>query len=301
MRVFLTGATGWIGSAIVPELIDAGHQVVGLARSDEGAAALERAGVAVQRGSLDDLDGLRAGAQAADGVIHTAYIHDFSQMEMAGSTDKRAVETLASALEGSGRPFVMTTGTALISPGRLATERDFGDPGAHPRMQAEHTALSSGDRGVRVSVVRPGTSVHGKGDKGFVPVLIDIARNKGVSGYVGDGSNRWPAVHRLDAARLYRLGLESAPAGSVLHAIGDQGVPTREIAEVIGRHLDLPVGSIDPDQAAEHFGWIGAFFALDAPASSALTQELTGWRPTDVGLIEDLEQGHYFESVPTAV
>jgi nucleoside-diphosphate-sugar epimerase len=301
MRVFLTGATGWIGSAIVPELLERGHQVTGLARSDEGAAALARAGVDVQRGSLDDLDVLRAGAEAADGVIHTAFIHDVSQMEMAGETDNRAVEALASALEGSGRPLVITTGTALVAPGRVATERDRPETDFHPRVRSEMIALSFADRGVRVSIVRPAPSVHGKGDKGFVPILINIAREKGKAAYIGDGSNRWPAVHRLDTARLYAIGLESAPTGSVLHAIGEEGIPTRQIAEVFGRKLDLPVVSIDPEAAAEHFGWMGAFFGLDIPASSALTQELTGWKPTHVGLLEDLEQGHYFESVPTAV
>jgi nucleoside-diphosphate-sugar epimerase len=300
MRVFLTGATGWIGSAIVPELLQRGHEVTGLARSDEGAEALGRAGIEVLRGSLADLDTLHAGAEAADGVIHTAFIHDFSQMQMAGETDNRAVETLASALEGTGRPLVITTGTALVAPGRIATERDRPETSFHPRIRSEVIALSYGDRGVRVSIVRPAPSVHGKGDKGFVPILINIARDKGVSGYIGDGSNRWPAVHRLDAAQLYVLGLEFAPAGSVLHAIGEEGIPTREIAEVIGRKLDLPVASIDPEAAAEHFGWMGAFFGLDAPASSALTQELAGWRPTHVGLLEDLEQGHYFEPVPAA-
>ena len=300
MRVFLTGATGWIGSAIVPELLERGHQVTGLARSDEGAAALEDAGVQVLRGSLSDLDVLRAGAEAADGVIHTAFIHDFSQMEMAGETDNRAVETLALALEGSGHPLVITTGTALVAPGRVATERDRPETEFHPRVRSEKIALSYADRGVRVSIVRPAPSVHGKGDKGFVPILINIARDKGEAAYIGDGSNRWPAVHRLDTAHLYVLGLESAPTGSVLHAIGEEGIPAREIAEVMGRQLDLPVVSIDPEAAAEHFGWMGAFFGLDIPASSVLTQELTGWQPTRVGLLDDLEQGHYFRSVPTA-
>ncbi|HEV3055085.1 MAG TPA: SDR family oxidoreductase, partial [Solirubrobacteraceae bacterium] len=240
-------------------------------------------------------------AEAADGVIHTAFIHDFSQMQMAGETDNRAVETLASALEGSGRPLVITTGTALVAPGRVATERDRPETDFHPRVRSEMIALSYADRGVRVSIVRPAPSVHGKGDKGFVPILINIAREKGEAAYIGDGSNRWPAVHRLDTAHLYVLGLESAPTGSILHAIGEEGIPTRRIAEVFGRKLDLPVVSIDPEAAAEHFGWMGAFFGLDIPASSALTQELTGWKPTHVGLLEDLEQGHYFGSVPTAV
>jgi nucleoside-diphosphate-sugar epimerase len=295
MRVFVTGATGFIGSAVVAELIDAGHDVIGLARSDEGAAAVRAAGAEAHRGALDDLDSLRSGAAAADGVIHTAYIHDFSRMQDAARTDLLAIETLGTALEGSGRPMVITTGTALIKPGEVATEADSADTGSHPRLKAEDAAKAFAQRAVRTSIVRPGASVHGEGDHGFVPVLIDIARTKGVSAYVGDGSNRWPAVHRLDAAHLYRLALAQAPAGSVFHAIADEGVPTRDIAEVIGRHLDLPVVSVAPQDAAEHFGWIGMFFAIDAPASSALTQDRLGWRPTHRGLIDDLERGHYFE------
>jgi nucleoside-diphosphate-sugar epimerase len=296
MRVFVTGATGFIGSAVVSELLDAGHEVVGLARSDQGAAAVRTAGGEPLRGTLDDLDTLRGGAAAADGVIHTAYSHDFSQMESAAQMDLRAIETLGTALEGSDRPLVITTGTALIKPGSVVTEEDAIDPAtaAHPRAGAEPMAKAFAARGVRSSIVRPGASVHGEGDHGFVPVLIGIARSKGVSAYIGDGSNRWPAVHRLDAAHLYRLALEDAPAGSVFHAIGDEGVPTREIAEIIGRHLNVPTASIMPDRAAEHFGWMGVFFGLDAPASSALTQHRLGWRPTRIGLVEDLEQGHYF-------
>jgi nucleoside-diphosphate-sugar epimerase len=301
MRVFVTGATGFIGSAVVQELIEAGHEVVGLARSDEGAAAVEAAGAKAHRGSLDDLDSLRSGAAAADGVIHSAYNHDFSRMEDAARTDLRVIEVLGSALEGSARPLVITTGTALIKPGQVATEEDPGDPdSAHPRLGAERIAKELAARGVRTAIVRPGASVHGEGDHGFVPVLIDIARTEGVSAYIGDGSNRWPAVHRLDAARLYRLALENAPAGSVLHAIGDEGVPTRDIAEIIGRHLNLPTVSIPPERAAEHFGWIGAFFALDAPASSKLTRERLGWQPTHPGLIADLEAGHYFQEAHAA-
>ena len=294
MRIFVTGASGFIGSAVVAELIDAGHDVVGLARSDQAASAVQAAGAEVHRGALDDLESLRSGAGAADGVVHTAYIHDFSRMQDSARTDLLAIETLGAALEGSGRPMVITTGTALIKPGEVATEEDSADSDSHPRLKAEDAARAFAARGVRTSVVRPGASVHGEGDHGFVPVLIDIARDKGVAGYIGDGSNRWPAVHRLDAANLYRLALENADAGSVFHAIGDEGVPTREIAEVIGRHLGLPVVSIAPEDAAEHFGWMGMFFAIDAPASSALTQERLGWRPERVGLIEDLEQGHYF-------
>jgi nucleoside-diphosphate-sugar epimerase len=302
MRVFVTGASGFIGSAVVAELIEAGHEVVGLARSDDSAAAIEAVGAEVHRGSLDDPDSLRSGAAGADGVIHTAYNHDFSRMEAAARTELHAIETLGGALEGSGRPLVVTTGTALVKPGQLATEEDSPDPDSngHPRSRAERVAKACVKRGVRLAIVRPGASVHGEGDHGFVPILIEIARSKGVSGYIADGSNRWPAVHRLDAARLYRLALEKAPAGSVFHAIGDEGIPTREIAEVIGRHLEVPVVSIAPQDADGHFGWIGAFFALDAPASSALTQQRLGWHPTHPGLLADLEQGHYFQHVHAA-
>jgi nucleoside-diphosphate-sugar epimerase len=302
MRVFVTGASGWIGSAVVADLIDAGHQVVGLARSDQSAAAVEAAGAEVVRGSLADLDTLRAAAATADGVIHTAYIHDFSQMEGAAQTDQRAIQALAAPLQGTDRPLVVTTGTALINPGHLATEEDRPDPdsAAHPRIGTELAVRKLAADGVRVSVVRPGASVHGEGDHGFVPVLIDIARRAGVSGYIGDGSNRWPAVHVLDAGHVYRLALERAPAGSVFHAIGDEGVPTRDIAEIIARHLNVPAISVAPEDAAEHFGWIGAFFALDAPASSALTQERLGWKPTHIGLLEDLDQGHYFRTAAVA-
>jgi nucleoside-diphosphate-sugar epimerase len=302
MRVFITGATGFIGSAVVQELLGAGHQAVGLARSDEAAAALEAAGAEVHRGSLEDAASLRSGAAAADGVIHTAYIHDFSRMEDAANTDLAAVAALGATLEGTNRPLVITTGTALIKPGNLATEDDPGPSGAggHPRMRAEQTAEELADRGVRTSIVRPGASVHGEGDHGFVPVLIDIARTKGVSAYIGDGANRWPAMHRLDAAVIYRLALESAPAGSVFHAVADEGVPTRQIAEIIGRHLGVPAASVAREDAAEHFGWMGVFFGLDAPASSALTQERLGWTPVQPGLVADLEQGHYFGPVAVA-
>lgn len=300
MRIFVTGASGFIGSAVVAQLIDAGHDVIGLARSDQAASAVQAAGAEPHRGALDDLESLRSGAAAADGVIHTAYIHDFSRMQDSARTDLLAIETLGTALEGSGRPMVITTGTALIKPGEVATEQDSADSDSHPRLKAEDAAKAFAARGVRTATVRPGTSVHGEGDHGFVPVLIDIARTKGVSAYIGDGSNRWPAVHRLDAANLYRLALEDAPAGSVFHAIADEGIATRQIAEVIGRHLELPVVSIAPEDAAEHFGWMGMFFGIDAPASSALTQERLGWRPVCTGLIEDLEQGHYFAQARAA-
>jgi nucleoside-diphosphate-sugar epimerase len=300
MRVFVTGASGWIGSAVTHELAETGHEVVGLARSDEGAARAQAAGAQVLRGELDDLETLRDAAAAADGVIHTAYIHDFSRMADAASTDLRVVEALGGALEGSGRPLVLTTGTALVNPGQVATEADRPDPDTlrHPRVRTELLATALASRGVRTSVVRPGASVHGRGDHGFVPFLIDIARRQGVSAYIGDGANRWPAVHRRDAAHLYCLALEKARPDSVFHAVADEGVPTREIAEVIGRHLDLPVRSIAPEAAAEHFDWMGAFFGLDAPASSRLTREWLGWEPTEIGLIADLEAGHYFENVP---
>ncbi|MFC7264380.1 SDR family oxidoreductase [Streptomyces lutosisoli] len=292
MRVFVTGATGFIGSAVVRELLGAGHQVVGLARSEKAAASLEAAGAEVHRGALDDLDSLRAGAAAADGVIHTAFIHDdFTDYAGAARTDLRAIETLGEALVGSGRPFVVTSGTA-----GLVTEEDEHESTspAAARLPSEVAALSLATRGVRVSVVRLPPSVHGEDDHGFVPQIIAVARAKGVSAYPGEGSNRWAAVHRLDAARLFRLALETAPAGARLHAIGDEGVPVRDIADVIGRHLKLPVTAISPEEAPGHFGWPGAFFARDVPASSALTQKRMGWRPERPALIPDLEEGHYF-------
>jgi nucleoside-diphosphate-sugar epimerase len=303
MRVFVTGATGFIGSAVVTELIEAGHEVVGLARSEQAAESLEKAGAAVLRGALDDPDSLNHGAATAEGVIHTAYIHDFSRMQDAADTDRWAIETLGAALVDSGRPLVITSGTALIRPGHVVTEEDMANPDSapHPRLGTESMVIALADRGVRSVIVRPGASVHDVGDHGFVPFLINLARTRGVSGYISDGANRWPAVHRLDAASLYRLALERAPAGSVYHAIGDEGVPTRDIAEVIGRHLNVPVVSIAPERAAAHFDWMAAFWAVDAPASSALTQARLGWSPTHPGLLEDLEQGHYFQSREVAV
>jgi nucleoside-diphosphate-sugar epimerase len=300
MRVFVTGASGWIGSAVVADLIDAGHEVTGLARSDASATAVRDAGAEVVRGSLDDLEVLSRAAGAADGVIHTAYIHDFSQMEAAAETDRRVIETLGAALAGSDRPLVVTTGTGVLHPGRPVIEDDRHDPSTpgHPRRENESVALGLAERGVRVSIVRPAPSVHGEGDHGFVARLVEIARERGASGYVGDGANRWAAVHRLDAARLYRLALEQAPAGSVHHAVGDEGVATRNIADAIARHLSLPLVSVDPDDAAEHFGWLGAFYSWDAPASNALTRERLGWEPTHQGLLADLEEGFYFDPAP---
>ena len=299
MRVFVTGATGYIGSAIVRELLAAGHQVVGLARSDTAAAALKAAGAEVHRGNLDDLDSLRSGAVASDGVIHTAFnnISLTTDFAAAGQADLRAVEAIGAALEGSGKPFVVTSGTlALAMLGRLVTEEDVSDP-ALPHGASENAAIALAERGVRSSVVRLALSVHGEGDKhSFVPSLIGIARAKGVSAFVGDGSNRWPAVHRLDAARLFRLAAEAAPAGSRLHGAGEEGVPFREIAEAIGRQLKLPVVSIEASDAGAHFGFLSAFVSADYPTSSKQTQELLGWRPQGHALIADIEQGHYFNN-----
>jgi len=292
MRVFVTGASGFIGSAVVRELIGAGHQVVGLARSDAAAAALAAAGAHVHPGDLEDLDSLRAGAQASDGVIHLAFVHDFSHYAQAAQTDRRAIEVLGEELAGSDRPFVVASGIAVLSPGRVVTEDDAASPES-PRA-SEQAALAFTARGVRVAVLRLPPTVHGEGDHGFVSRLIDIARDRGVSAYPGDGSNRWPAVHRLDAAHLFKLALEQAPTGAVLHAVAEEGVPVRDIGDVIGRHLKLPVTSVPVDEAASHFGWLGIFFALDVPASSALTQQRFDWHPVQPALIADLEKGHYF-------
>ncbi len=298
MRVFVTGASGWIGSAVVPELIGAGHEVVGLARSDESAEALTAAGAEVRRGSLEDVDSLRAGAQASDGIIHLAYIHDFSQFDENARIDLQAITAMGAELEGSGRPLVITGGTAALTPGQVSTERDTvaADHPLRARALTEEHALALADKGVRVSTVRLAPTVHGDGDHGFMSVIVAAAREKGVSAYIGDGSNRWPAVHRLDAAHLFRLAVEQAPAGSVLHGIAEEGVSLRSVAEVIGRHLDVPVVSLPPEQAAEHFGWIGHLLAADIPSSSPLTRQLLGWEPMQPGLIEDLEKGHYFQA-----
>ncbi|MFD0685303.1 SDR family oxidoreductase [Actinomadura fibrosa] len=303
MRVFVTGASGWIGSAVVPELIGAGHEVVGLARSDASAAALDTAGAQVRRGTLDDLDTLRDAATASDGVIHLAFKHDIAfagRFDDAVTADRRAIEALGEALAGSGRPLVIASGTLGLAPGRLATEQDGLDPAqpgeANPRQATAQMTVSLASRDVRPSIVRLPPTVHGDGDKGFIATLVDIARAKGVSGHIGDGSNRWPAVHRSDAAHLFRLALEQAPAGSVLHATAEEGIPTRAIAEVIGRHLDLPVTSVPPQDADEHFGWLSPFLAIDGPASSTQTREQLNWHPTGPGLLEDLEKGHYFQT-----
>ncbi|WP_217597646.1 SDR family oxidoreductase [Cohnella sp. GbtcB17] len=274
MKIFVTGATGYIGSAVVGELIRAGHQVVGLTRSDRGAAALKAAGAEAHTGTLEDLDSLQSGAAAADGVIHLAFRHDFSDFAGSLGMDLRAVEAMGESLKGSGKPFVMT---------------------AHANGEAsEQAALALTSQGVRASIVSLAPTVHGEGDKGFVPRLIDIAREKGVAAYVGDGTNRWPAIHRLDAASLFRLAAESAPAGARLDGVHDEGVPFRDIASVIGKHLGLPTVSISREEANDHFGFLGMLAALDIPRSSAQTQALLGWRPVHAALIPDLEQGHYF-------
>ncbi|MGB8793783.1 MAG: SDR family oxidoreductase [Mycobacterium sp.] len=297
MHVFVTGATGHIGSAVVAELLEAGHQVTGLARSDKSAAALTAKGATVHRGDLADLDGLRAAAAAADGVIHLAYRHDFdNDFVGAAETDLRVVTAMGEVLAGSDRPLVNTSGTLLlagVAQGRTATENDVAEGG--PRIDSENATIAMADRGVRSSVIRLSPLVHSTLDHhGFAHRLIDIAREKGVSAYIGDGTNRWPGVHTLDAARLYRLAVEAAPAGTRLHGVADEGVPFREIVAVIGRHLGLPVASISAEQAYEHFGFLSLFGSLDNPTSSALTQKVLDWHPDGPGLIEDLDAGHYF-------
>jgi len=307
MRIFVTGASGWIGSAVVPELLLAGHEVVGLARSEESAKRLEAAGALVQRGDLDDPDGLAKAAGDSDGVIHLAFQHEVAfsgNFADAAAADRRAVEAMGAALVDSDRPFVLASGMLGMRPGRVSTEDDGLVPNPEvrtsPAGRRSATALfvlSLAGTGVRSSVLRFPPTVHGDGDHGFVAILVGVARQKGVAGYVGDGVNRWPAVHRSDAARLARLAVESAPAGSVLHAVGDEGVPFREIAQAMGRHLGLPTESVATTDAVEHFGFLGPLVALDSPATAVITRELLGWEPTGPSLLEDLDQEHYYRPV----
>jgi nucleoside-diphosphate-sugar epimerase len=304
MRIFVTGASGWIGSAVVPELLGAGHDVVGLARSDDSAARLEEAGAQVRRGHLDDPEGLATAAAEADGVIHLAFQHDVAfggDFAAASSGDRRAVEAMGAALAGSDRPLVLASGMLGLSSGRPAVEDDglvaSPEVRANPAGGRAATALltlSLRGTGVRSSVLRFPPTVHGDGDHGFVATFVDIARRRGVAGYVGDGANRWPAVHRSDAARLARLAVESAPAGSVLHAVGDEGVPFRRIAEAIGRHLGVPAAPVPAADAAEHFAPLGHFAGVDCPAAATATRELLGWEPTGPSLLDDLDQDHYY-------
>lgn len=294
MHVFVTGATGFVGTSVVRHLLEAGHEVTGLARSDASAAKLEAAGAAVRRGELTDLETLAEAADEADGVIHAGFIHDFSNFMHSVAVDKTAIETLGGALVGTGKTLLVTSGIGLLAPGQLATETDMPD-GSSPRL-SEAAAMPFADQDVRVGIVRLPPSVHGDGDHGFVPAIIGFARQHGRATHIGDGANRWPAVHVEDAGRLYLAALEKGEAGGRYHAIGDAGIPFRRIAETIGRKLGLPAVSLTGDEVTGHFGWMAGFAAMDVPASCAITQEKLGWQATGIGLIEDLETGTYFDT-----
>jgi nucleoside-diphosphate-sugar epimerase len=293
MKVFVTGASGWIGSATIAELLAAGHSVTGLARSDSAAEAVAAQGATVRRGSLADLGVLAEEAAAADGVVHLGYSHDFSKMAEAAQLDRDALATFGTALAGTGRPLAFASGVMGVAPGRVMTEQDRPEAGAHPRVGNAATALALAEQGVRPVSVRFAPTVHGQGDHGFTAVLAAVAREKGVAAYIGDGANHWPAVHRSDAARLVRLALEDAPAGSSVHAVAETGIPTREIAEALGRAIGVPTASIPAEQAAEHFGWIGMFFAADCLVSNDWTRSTFSWEPTGPTLVQDIESGYY--------
>src|SRR6516162_10530204 len=300
MRIFVTGASGWIGSATVDELLAAGHELTGLARSDASAAALMAKGVHVRRGDLDDLASIRAGAKAAEAVIHLANKHDFTHPAASAAAERAAVQTIGDALAGTNRPFLLAAGVAGLTRGRPATEDDASPFHGldSPRGGSENLALEFVDRSVHAVSLRFAPTVHGTGDHGFIAIIAAVAREKGVSGYPGDGTNRWAAVHRSDAARLVALGLAKAPAGTRLHAVAEEGIPTRDIAEAIGRAFGLPVASVDPDDVQDHFGWIGTFFSMDLAATSTMTRELLGWTPSGPTLIEDLDAGAYSVRTP---
>ena len=294
MRILVTGASGWIGSASVTQLIAAGHHVLGLARNDDAAAKVAALGAEVVRGSLDDLAGLRAAASQAEGVVHLGYNHDFSKMAAAAQTDRAAIDVFADVLQGTGGPLLIASGTLGLAPGRVGTEADMPSAAVHPRVANAAYTVGLAERGIRSLVVRFAPTVHGAGgDHGFVAVLARIAREKAVAAYIGDGANRWPAVNRLDAAKLVQLAVDKAPPGSVLHAVAEEGIVTRDIAGALGAYFQVPVESIPGERAAAHFDWLGMFFGADAPASSVRTRELLGWAPTHATLLEDIAAGHY--------
>ncbi len=296
MQVFVTGATGYVGSAIVRELLDAGHHVLGLARSEEAADALKKAGVKAHHGDVTDTQSLSAGARSCDGVIHSAFIHDFSKYRENAQIDERAVEAIATAMEGSNKPLLAVSVTTLLPPGEFGTEDEAPERSDTPRAPSEAAVLNSATRGVNASVVRFPPSVHGPSDKGFIPGLIEVARRTGIAAYIGTGENRWPAVNRLDAARLFRLALEHAQPSMRFHAVAEEGIPMKLIAETIGQGLGIPVRSISEAQAQQHFDWLARFVAVDNPTSSTLTRDKLRWQPHELGLLDDMRQSGYFPS-----